>query len=103
MSLRSGENASLSYDDPDSLMSGMDVSGLARDKIRKAISKLLVSSFSLEIKADPDSPVFIRLVGRGDERDGLPVDLNLTLNGDISDAIEVVRAGNQGALANAGK
>ncbi len=104
MSLRSGENASLSYDDPDALMSGMDVSGFARDKIRKAISKLLVSSFSLEIKADPDAPIFIRLVGRGDERDGLPVDLNLTLNGDISDAIgEVLGKGIKVRFANAGK
>jgi hypothetical protein len=83
--------AHLAYEDAEKLVQSMgQMNDMVRTRSEKTLRNMSVKQFTLEIKADQNAPIVIHLVGDSVDKDGIPVDLNLTLNGDIAESLRIL-------------
>lgn len=80
--------ARLGMENAEELVQSMgQMDDMVRRRTENTLRNMVIKEFSLETKADSEKPVFIRLVGEGADSDSLPVDISLTLKGDIEQSL----------------
>jgi len=90
VSINKSYPAKLSTSEAEKLIARMgEMNDMIRSRSENTLRNMIVKEFSLETRADLDAPVVIHLVGEGTSQDSIPVDLTLTLKGDIAESLQI--------------